>query len=101
MQEANVTDVRNYEFAVIHDEEDSEDIVDDEDEDAPSFSSCDEHIPFEPQAKRVRKCSTVRKTCAARGCHNSHFWSKKWVVCPKCKKNFCPKHAEKMHDHKC
>jgi len=87
LEEANITDDKNYD--------------DDDDEDVPSSSSDTEHMPLEPQPKRMRKSSIDRKTCSARGCQKSHFWSKKWVMCPKCKKNFCPKHAEKLHHHKC
>jgi len=65
-------------------------------EDASSMS-----IGVEPPAKRQRVISCSRKSCCIKGCENTHFWSKKWKSCPKCKKNFCPSHLHCMHNHTC
>jgi len=58
-------------------------------------------VPIEPPKKRRRVTKKRSKTCGAKGCQKTHFWSKKWVFCPKCKINFCPLHAYLMHTHKC
>ena len=71
-------------------EEDSEDMVDQDEEELLSSGSKSECLPFEPQAKRKRKYSADLKKCSAKGCQKSHLWSKKWVTCPKCKKELLP-----------
>jgi len=55
----------------------------------------------EPTKKRSKKMHLEPKACAAKGCQETHFWSKKWVFCPKCKKNFCEKHKGLLRHHKC
>ncbi len=57
--------------------------------------------PQEPPQKRRRKMHCCEKPCCAKGCQNKHFWSKKWAVCSKCKRNFCPTHAHLIHQHQC
>ena len=51
--------------------------------------------------KRKSVVSRCRKMCSVKGCQNGHFHSKKWFSCPKCKKNFCPLHADKYRKHRC
>jgi len=51
--------------------------------------------------KRSRLMHVDRKTCASKGCQKTHFWSKKWVSCPKCKKNFCEEHKDELYHHHC
>ena len=101
MEPAIVTETEDYEFQIFGDEDDDESMTDDTDEDGSPSCEDIEDIPSEPPAKRRRISSTDRKTCCVKGCQKSHFWSKKWVVCPKCKKNFCPLHAKKLQRHKC
>ena len=101
LEPATVTDSENYKFEIFQDDDDSENMVDEDEQDAPHSNTPSEDMPLQPQAKRPRKPSGNRKTCSARGCQKSHIRSKKWVECPKCKKNFCPAHAEKLHHHKC
>ena len=55
----------------------------------------------EPPQKRARVVSASRKMCCVKGCKKGHFWSKKWKICPKCNKNFCPSHLKNMRRHKC
>ena len=101
LEPANITEVEKYEYQFFEDEDDDECMTDDNNADgSPRVEDIDD-VPEEPPAKRVRLLSTERKTCSARGCQKSHFWSKKWVACPKCKKNFCPTHADKLQHHKC
>ena len=42
-----------------------------------------------------------KERCCAKGCQKTRFWSKKWVFCSKCKKNYCPSHAHLLHKHMC
>ena len=58
-------------------------------------------ISVEPPQKRARVVSACRKMCSVKGCQKGHFRSKKWKICPKCKKNFCPSHLKNMRRHKC
>ena len=51
--------------------------------------------------KSSRLMHVERKTCASKGCQKTHFWSKKWVFCPKCKKNFCEEHKDELRHHHC
>ena len=67
--------------------------------DSSSVKSMD--IASELPAKRTKNMQVERKTCASIGCQKSHFWSKKWVSCPKCYKNFCEIHKDEIHHHKC
>ena len=55
----------------------------------------------EPSRKKPKRLHLEPKACAAKGCQETHFWSKKWVFCPKCKKNFCDKHKDLLRKHKC
>ena len=56
---------------------------------------------IEPRAKRKRTLTTACKTCAAKECQKTLFWSKKWISCPKCNITFCPLHAHLMQQHTC
>ena len=67
---------------------------------APADENC-EGSSIESPAKRMRKMSLEPKQCSATGCQKTHFWSKKWHFCLKCKKNFCPIHEEAFRQHKC
>ncbi len=49
--------------------------------------------------RRVIKRSCIR--CSVKRCQKTHFWSKKWVSCSKCHKNFCPLHKNRLRYHKC
>ena len=101
LEQAEVTESEDYDFQIFRDEEDDVSMVDDGDEGESSSSEDIEDTSMEPPAKRPRTSSTKRKTCCARGCRKSHIRSKKWLVCPKCKKNFCPFHAALFQNHKC
>ncbi len=101
LEEASVTEAENYEFEIFRDEEESEDNDDEGDEHLSPSQSNTDPMPFQPPAKRPRKPSCKRKTCCIKGCEKSHIRSKKWAVCSKCNKNFCPKHAEMFRRHKC
>ena len=101
MEAASMTEAENYDFQIFRDDDDDESASDVGDEDQSSFNEDYEDMPMQPPTKRKRTPTTERKTCSARGCQKSHFWSKKWVECPKCKKNFCPSHAKKLQRHKC
>ena len=98
---ATVTESEDYDFQIFRDEEDEEYMVDEGDEGDSSPSEDIEDTSVEPPAKRRRTSSAKRKTCCARGCQKSHIRSKKWLVCPMCKKNFCPSHAALFQHHKC
>ena len=101
LEPASITNAENYDFQIFKDDDDSEGMVDDDEEDSSHHRADVEDMSFQPRAKRSRTPSSNRKTCSARGCHRSHVRSKKWVECPNCKKNFCPAHAGKLHNHKC
>ena len=101
LEEVSVTEAENYEFEIFRDEEESEDNDDEGDEHLSPSQSNTDPMPFQPPAKRPRKPSCKRKTCCIKGCEKSHIRSKKWAVCSKCNKNFCPKHAEMFRRHKC
>ena len=74
----------------------------DGDEEKPTSSSEDSMTTStESPKKRTKIMQMERKTCAAAGCQKSHFWSKKWVSCEKCKKSFCEEHQELIHHHDC
>jgi len=75
---------------------DYEEQEEDASEDTSSVS-----IAVEPRVKRQWIVSCNRKPCCIKGCQNTHFWSKKWKSCRKCKKNFCPSHIHCMHYHRC
>ena len=51
--------------------------------------------------KRRRMSRRTPIACAVSGCKNTHFWSTTWLTCPKCKRQFCPKHLEHVHLHAC
>ncbi len=55
----------------------------------------------EPPAKRRRIINRSCITCSVKRCQKTHFWSKKWVSCSKCHKNFCPFHKNRLQYHKC
>ena len=59
------------------------------------------HVAAEPPKKRAKLMRVDRKTCASKGCQKTHFWSKKWVFCQKCKKNFCEEHKDELYHHQC
>ena len=101
LEQASVTEAENYEFEIFHDEEESEDNEDEADEHASPLQSSTDLMSFQPPAKRPRRPSANRKKCCIKWCEKSHIRSKKWAVCPKCNKNFCPKHAQMLSRHKC
>lgn len=83
-------------------EEDDENLVQDDVEESPvSESARNEDMSLQPPTKRRRKTPGNLKVCCVKGCKETHFWSKKWSFCPRCKKNFCPSHASKLQHHKC
>ena len=57
--------------------------------------------PTQPPSKRLRKGIDKLKKCCVRGCRETHFWSKKCFFCSSCEKHFCPRHADKFHNHHC
>ena len=56
-------------------------------------------IQSRAKPQRILRCS--KKQCCVKGCEKTHFWQKKWKICTKCNKNFCPTHAYLLHHHKC
>ena len=58
-------------------------------------------VASESPVKHARLMQVERKTCASKGCQKTHLWSKKWVSCPKCHKNFCEVHKVEIHHHHC
>jgi len=66
-------------------------------------TSINQSIPIYTQipAKRAKVMQVKPKTCSSKGCQKRHFFSKKWVFCPKSKKNFCEQHKHLLHNHKC
>ena len=82
-------------------EEVQEDMVDECQEDSAPSNVDSRSVPIEPPAKRKHTLTTACKRCGAKGCQKTHFWSKKWISCPKCKINFCPLHAHLMRNHTC
>ena len=74
---------------------------DDVDHSSVSESEKSMDTPSQPPRKKRKKSLGNLKKCCVKGCEESHFWSKKWKFCPKCKKNFCPSHAKKLQHHKC
>jgi len=68
-----------------------------------SDSSDGSSVSVSPEVpvKRAKIMHVDRKTYASRGCQNTHLWSKKWVSCPKCHKNFCEIHKDEIHHHQC
>ena len=101
LEPANITEDQNYHFQVFGDDDEDQDMADVEDENGSPLQENSDSMPVEPPAKRVRTPSGERKICCARGCQKSHFWSKKWVMCPKHKKKFCSSHANMLQHHKC
>ena len=83
-------------------DEDSSKTMDGEeqDEDTPSIKK-NRSISLESPSKRRHTLTASCKTCGAKECEKTHFWSKKWISCPKCKINFCPLHAHLMQQHTC
>ena len=72
-------------------EEEAEDHLQDEvEESSVSESAKNMDIPLQPPAKRRRKKPRNLKKCCVKGCDETHFWSKKWGCCPKCKKKLLP-----------
>ena len=67
------------------------------------YSSYQKSMPITTQspAKRAKSMHMEIKTCAAKGCQNTHYWSKKWVFCQNCNKNFCEEHKHELHYHHC
>ena len=59
------------------------------------------HIATEMPKKRAKLMHVDCKTCASEGCGKTHFWSKKWVFCQKCNKNFCEEHKDELYHHQC
>jgi len=55
----------------------------------------------EQPKKRAKLMHVDRKTCASEGCQKTHCWSKKWVFCQKCNKNFCEEHQDELYHHQC
>ena len=76
-------------------------LEDDEQEEEASESEICDSSTTQPRAKRQRIMRCSKKTCCAKGCEKSHFWSKKWKICTKCHKNFCPTHVHLLRHHKC
>ena len=101
LKPASITDSEHYKFQIFRDDDDSDNMVDDDEQDASQSNAASEDMQCQPPAKRLRRPSGNHKTCDARGCQKSHVRSKKWVECPKCKRNFCPTPAEKLVHHKC
>ena len=77
------------------------DSLENEGEEEEEEIGTDRSNPLEPPQKRQRKTRCCEKPCCVEGCQKTHFWSKKWAVCSKCKRNFCPMHAHLIHQHKC
>ena len=73
--------------------------ADDEQVDNDSSMSKSEAMCSPAAPKRRRISQKCLKECAAKGCPNTHFWSKKWISCPVCDKNFCPFHIHLMCNH--
>jgi len=73
----------------------------DNEEEEEEDPGTDSDSPLEPPPKRRRKLQCCEKKCSATGCQKNHFRSKKWAVCPKCERNFCPLHAHLIHQHRC
>ena len=59
------------------------------------------HICVKPLTRHLRISPSCPKRCCAKGCQKTHFWSKKWVFCRKCNKNYCPTHSHLLEHHKC
>jgi len=83
-------------------DEESLDFLEDEDQEEGEHEiGINNDSPLERPAKRQRIMRCCGKPCCAEGCQKTRFWSKKWVTCPKCERNFCPSHAHLIHQHKC
>ena len=71
-------------------------------EDPNASVSCENmDTSYQLPKKRPRVSHLTLINCAVTGCKNTHFRSKMWLSCPKCKKQFCPKHYEHVHLHDC
>ncbi len=82
-------------------QEGAEESDNDDDDPTASESRLSTDIAEEPARKRRRISHRTPVKCSAIGCEKTHFHSKKWLSCPKCKKQFCPKHYQEVHYHSC
>ena len=101
MKRITVEIVRKEDEKKGSDEEFLDSLEYDEQEEGEDGIGTDNDIPLEPPKKRQRKMHCCEKPCTVEGCQKTHFWSKKWAECSKCKRNFCPAHAHLIHQHRC
>ena len=101
LKPATLSPMKKTELTGSEKQKGAEESDDDDDDPTASITSMTADIAEQPAQKRRRMSHRTPVQCSAIGCKKTHFQSKKWLSCPKCKKQFCPKHYEDVHHHSC
>ena len=86
MKHVSVEVVQKGDEVMCSDEENEDSDEDGEQEGRARRRRKSKGITNQPPTKRRRILRSSKKTCCAKGCKKTHFWSKKWKICSKCKK---------------